>query len=133
MLAWQGDGAYLSDTQVLAVLGLSVLVLAIWAVLGAAFGALVTNQVVAIIGILGFTQFVEPVARLALGAVDALAGVSRFLPGAAADAVVGYSFFSGGTGAVELLNRWQGALVLLVYVVVLVGAARLSSLRKDVT
>ena len=43
---------------------------ALWAVLGVAFGSVVPNQVAAIVVILAFTQLVEPIARLALGAFD---------------------------------------------------------------
>ena len=110
---------------------LSVVVMALWAVLGVAVGGVMTNQVAAIIVILAFTQFVEPIARLALGAWDATAGVARFLPGAAADAVLGSSFYAQ-TGAVDLLPRWGGALVMLAYVALFLTCARFVTLRRDV-
>ena len=130
-LAVAGDGAFLTDGDVVEVLLLDVLVTVLWALLGAAFGLLVTQQVAAIVIILAFTQFVEPVARLALGAVDALAGVAAFLPGAAADALIGASFF-GELGSGDLLPRWAGALVLLAYIAVFATIGRLTTLRRDV-
>jgi len=102
-------------------------------VLGAAFGAVVPNQVAAIVAVLAFTQFVEPIARLGLSAVDSLSGVAAFLPGAAADSVVGASLFgeiSGGGG--DLLPGWAGALVLLAYAAVLTVVGRWTTFARDV-
>lgn len=131
VLAWQGDGAFLTDPDVLAVLGLGVLTIAIWAVVGAAFGTLLTNQVAAVVVILAFTQLVEPIARTALGAVDALAGAAAYLPGAAADALIGASLF-GEIASVDLLPRWAGALVLLGYGVAFALLGRFTTFRRDI-
>lgn len=131
VLAWQGQGSYLGSGRVWQTLLLGVVVTALWAVLGAAFGAVLTNQVAAIVVILAFTQFVEPVARVALGAFESVSGVAAYLPGAAADAVVGASAFSGFGGG-DLLPRWVGALVLLAYVAVLGAVGWWRSSRHDV-
>jgi hypothetical protein len=69
VLSAVGDGAFLGDPQVVRALLLGVLVTGLWAVLGTGFGAVVPHQVAAVVAILAFTQFVEPIARLALGAV----------------------------------------------------------------
>ncbi|TIC79654.1 ABC transporter permease [Nocardioides sp. GY 10113] len=133
LLAWRGDGAYLTDPDVLAVLGLGVVVTALWAVIGVAFGAVVPNQVAAIVGLLAFTQFVEPVARLALGAFEATASVGRFLPGAAADGLIGVSLLGEmGGGSADLLPRWAALLVLVGYAAVLALVGRLTTLRRDI-
>ncbi|MCD9153637.1 ABC transporter permease [Aeromicrobium duanguangcaii] len=131
VLAWRGDGAYLGAESVLTLLGMSVLVMTIWAVLGTAIGSVLTNQVAAIIVILAFTQFVEPVARVALGAWDATSEVAKYLPGAAADAVLGSSFFAQDT-TTDLLSRGPGAIVLLAYVLVFVLLGRFVTLRRDI-
>lgn len=131
VLAISGDGAYLSDPDVLLVLLFDVVVTALWAVLGSSFGLLVTQQVAAIVLILAFTQFVEPVARVVLGSIDSLAGLASYLPGGAADSLVGASFFAElGTG--DLLPRWGGALVFLGYIAVFATLGRLTTLRRDV-
>ena len=131
VLSAVGDGAFLGDPQVVRALLLGVLVTGLWAVLGTGFGAVVPHQVAAVVAILAFTQFVEPIARLALGAVDGLSVVSAYLPGAAADAVVGASPFSQ-MGDVDLLPAWAGALVLLGYAAALTLAGRLTTFARDV-
>lgn len=130
VLALVGDGAFLGDGTVLEVLAYGVLVTALWAAIGVAFGAVATNQVAAIIVIIAFTQFVEPIARVGLGSVDSLAGAAAYLPGAAADAVMGASFFAS-LGSGDLLSRGAGFLVLVGYAVVLAALGRLTTLRGD--
>mgnify|MGYP003334480809 CR=1 FL=1 len=131
LLAAQGHGAFLGDGDVLSGLALGVVVVALWAVIGVAFGSLVPNQVAAIVVILAFTQFVEPIARLGLGQVDALAGAAAYLPGGAADSLIGASFL-GSTGTVDLLPRWAAALVLVGYAAGFAVIGRLTTLRRDI-
>jgi ABC-2 type transport system permease protein len=133
LLGMAGDGAFLTDGDVLQVIALGVVVSAVWAVIGVAFGSVLTNQVAAIVVILAFTQFVEPIARLALGAFDATEDVAKFLPGAAADGLMGASFFAAfGGGESDLLPRWAALLVLLAYAGVLALVGRYTTLRRDI-
>jgi ABC-2 type transport system permease protein len=133
LLAIGGDGAYLTDGDVVAVILLGILVTALWAVIGVAFGSVLTNQVAAIVVILAFTQFVEPVARLALGAFDSVDGVAKYLPGAAADGLMGASFFGAlGDESADLLSRPAALVVLLAYAGVLALVGRWTTLRRDI-
>lgn len=133
VLAWLGDGAFLTEPDIIEVLVLSVVVTALWAVIGVAFGSVLTNQVAAIVVILAITQFVEPIARVALGAFDALDGVAKFLPGAAADGLIGASFLgSMDGGSADLLPRWAALLVMLAYAGVLAAIGRFTTLRRDI-
>ncbi|MEQ6900462.1 ABC transporter permease [Nocardioides sp. YIM 152588] len=133
LLAWRGEGAYLTDPDVLVVISLGVLVTALWAVIGVAFGAVVPNQVAAIVVLLAFTQFVEPIARLALGAFELTSSVARFLPGAAADGLIGVSLIGEmGGGSGDLLPRWAALLVLVAYAVALAAVGRATTLRRDI-
>jgi ABC-2 type transport system permease protein len=133
ILATAGEGAFLTDGDVLQVIVLGVVVTALWAVIGVAFGSVLTNQVAAIVVILAFTQFVEPIARIALGAFEATDGVARFLPGAAADGLMGASFFAAfGGGDADLLPRWAALLVLLAYAGGLALVGRFTTLRRDI-
>ena len=94
---------------------------------------MVPNQVAAIVVLLAVTQFVEPIARVALGAFDVADGVARFLPGAAADGLIGASFIGELAGGVrDLLPRWAALLVLLGYAGVLAVVGRITTLRRDI-
>jgi ABC-2 type transport system permease protein len=132
VLALRDSPTLLDDPEVLRTLGLSVLVLAVWAMVGVGFGAALPNQIAAIVTLLAFTQFVEPMVRLVLGAIEGAAGVAKFLPGAAGEAVTGASFYAS-TGLGELLTWWQGLLVLIAYGLVLALLGRLTTLRRDIT
>lgn len=133
LLAWGGDGAFLTDGTVVEVLLLGIVVTALWTVIGVAFGSVVPNQVAAIVVLLAFTQFVEPIARLALGAFDVTDSIARFLPGAAADGLIGASLISEmAGGSADLLPRWAALLVLLGYAAVLAIVGRTTTLRRDI-
>ena len=81
-----------------------------------------------------FTQFLEPVFRAVAAFVEGLDQVTRFLPGAAGDALVGASVFTSlpGSGSAEPLEWWAGGLVLLGYALVLLVVGHLVSWRRDV-
>lgn len=119
-----------SDTWIAIVM--SVVALALWALVGVGLGSVLPQQVAAIVTILAFTQFVEPILRLGLGSFDATDGIARFLPGAAAEAIVGSSVFTIG-GTLELLTRWQGVLVMIAYVAVLTLVGRRTTWSRDIT
>lgn len=122
-----------SDTW--ALVGRGVLAMALWGAIGVGLGALVPNQVAAIVIVIAFTQFVEPVLRLAASFNEVTAEIGQFLPGAASDALVGASLFSvaGMGGAVETLEWWQGGLVLLGIAVVATVIGGATTWRRDVS
>ncbi|WP_225753697.1 ABC transporter permease [Actinotalea sp. Marseille-Q4924] len=132
VLGATGHDPMLTDPEVLTTLARSVLALTVWAVVGVGFGSALTNQVAGIVVILAFTQLVEPTVRIFLGAVEWGAGVARWLPGAAGEAIAGSSFYSA-TGIGQLLPWWQGLLVLVAYGVVLAAVGRATTFRRDVT
>jgi ABC-2 type transport system permease protein len=122
----------MSDTW--ALIGRGVLAMALWGTIGVGLGTLVTNQVAAIVIVIAFTQFVEPILRLAASLNDVTAQIGKFLPGAASDALVGASFYSiASVGASDSLEWWQGGLVLLAIggIATVVGGA--TTWRRDVT
>ncbi|GAA1760310.1 ABC transporter permease [Nocardioides hankookensis] len=133
LLAGAGDGAFLTDRAVVEVLLLGIVVTALWTVIGVAFGSVVPNQVAAIVVLLALTQFVEPIARVALGGFAATGSVAKFLPGSAADGLIGASFLSEMSGgSADLLPRWAALLVLVGYAGVLALVGRTTTLRRDI-
>jgi ABC-type transport system involved in multi-copper enzyme maturation permease subunit len=106
----------------------------LYGIYGLGLGALLKNQVVALVVGLGVIAVVEPILD---GVVPA---VGRWLPGQAAEALesVAASASSRGGGGIfsnttHLITWWEGALVLLAYGVVLAVAGTLTTLRADVT
>jgi predicted neutral ceramidase superfamily lipid hydrolase len=130
-LAIMGEPTLLGDHTIQRTLVLSVLALTLWALVGVGFGSVLTNQVAAIVVLLAFTQFVEPLLRLLLAQFDATEAISKFLPGAAGEAIAGSSLYVS-SGLAELLNAWQGTLTLLGYAVLLVVIGRLTTFRRDI-
>jgi ABC-type transport system involved in multi-copper enzyme maturation permease subunit len=136
ILAGFGIDTQLTSSDTWAMVGRMLLAFVLWTLIGIGVGALVRNQVGAIVGVLVFTQFLEPVGRAAASFVDGLSDVTRFLPGAASDALVGSSVFTiaaTGAGSADGLEWWAGALVLLGYAVVFVVLGHLVSWRRDIS
>ncbi len=127
-----GKPTYLDVASTWRTLGLSVVALAVWSLVGVGFGTLVTNQVAVIVALLAFTQFVEPVARFVLVLTSWGKSVAKFLPGAAGEGISGGSFYSEA-GLASLLPSWAALLVLLGYAVAFAVIGRLVTLRRDIT
>lgn len=128
-----GEETGLEDPGTWAMLGRMVLAMALWGVVGVGVGVVVPSQVGSIVGILAFTQFVEPIVRTAAAFVEPIGQVARFLPGAAGDALVGASFYTAIGGATDALEWWQGGLVLAGFAVVLLAVGALTTWRRDVS
>jgi hypothetical protein len=66
--------------------------------------------------------------------VDWIFEVTRFLPGAASDALIGASIYDMmGAGGGNSLEWWHGGLVLLAYALVLLLIGHIASWTRDVT
>ncbi len=136
VLAVTGHPTGLGDPQTWALLARIVVAMALWAVIGVGLGALIPSQVAAIVIVLAFTQFVEPILRTVASLWEWTAGIGKFLPGAASDALVGSSIFDSLGAAMAgnvPLEWWQGGLVLLAMAVISAAVGYLTSWRKDVT
>ena len=107
----------------LRVLMASGLALVVYAVLGVGLGALLRNQVGAIVGALVYLFVAEPIVRQ----IQAISGVYKWLPGGALEAMT--ATFQGP----DLLEPWQGGLLLLGYGLVAALLATLLTVRRDVT
>ncbi|PWC06517.1 ABC transporter permease [Mycetocola zhujimingii] len=132
-LALFGMETQLGDSDTWALMARGVLALGLWAVIGVGLGALIPNQLAAIVVILVFTQLVEPTLRAIVMFADWAAAVGKFLPGAASDALVGApSFFNMGVTG-EALEWWQGGLLLAALALVLTIVGYFVSWKRDVT
>ncbi|MGG7507295.1 ABC transporter permease [Plantibacter sp. YIM 135249] len=121
------------DSGTWALLGRAVIAMALWGAIGVGLGAILPSQVGAIIVVLAFTQFVEPLLRLAAGLSEVTASIARFLPGSATDALVGPSFYSAATPNAQILDWWQGGLVLLAIALLVAFIGFATTWRRDVT
>lgn len=100
----------------------SWLALIIYSVIGVGLGALLRNQVGVIVGGLVYLFVVEPIIR----SVPATAGAYKWMPGGALEALT--ATFEGP----ELLQAWQGGLLLLGYGLVAALLGTLLAVRRDV-
>lgn len=139
ILALNGVDTLLTDPEILGLLARSVLACALWSLLGLGLGALLTSQITAIVIVLVFTQFVEPILRVVAGVWEWSAQLGRFLPGAATDSLVGAGLLASigaidptVPGAIEPLTKLQGGLVLAAISLVFVLLAAATTLRRDV-
>jgi ABC-2 type transport system permease protein len=117
-----GKGIHFAlDTNhvVMLVLG-SLAMTALWAALGVGLGALVKNQVLAVVGLILWVMLVDALLR---GMVPT---VGRFTPTAVSD-----SFTAGVEN--YLVSPAVGGLLLLAYTTALVAAGALAVARRDVT
>lgn len=132
ILAIDGRDTQLGSASTWQTIVLSVVALALWALVGVGLGSILTNQTAAIIVILAFTQFAEPLLRLALGSWEPTSGISRFLPGAASDALAGGDTIYSALASSGSLTWWAGGLVLVAYALVFSAIGRVTTLRKDI-
>jgi ABC-2 type transport system permease protein len=116
-----GDAPALSGDNV-AILFRSLLALTIYAVIGVGLGALLRNQVGAIVGGLVYLFVVEPIIRQ----VPATSGAYKWMPGGGLEALT--ATFQGP----DLLEAWQGGLLLIGYGLVAAVLGTLIAVRRDV-
>ena len=129
-----GVDALLQGSETWLLVARTLLAMGLWAAIGVGLGVLVPNQVASIVIVLAFTQFIEPLLRLAASFLEVTAKIGNFLPGAASDALVGASIFTVASPAgAAPLDWWQGGLVLLGYALVATIIGYAVSWKKDVT
>ena len=95
----------------------------IYGTVGVGLGALVRNQVAAVVTALVWTSLLEGLA------VVLLPDIGTWLPGGAVQALFGTGTPSGGA----LLAEWTGALLLVAYAIVFAVVGARFVVRRDVT
>ena len=120
ILAGRGIDFALDTNHVLLLVFGTLLMTALWAALGVGLGAVVTNQVFAVIGVIVWAFFVDNLLRALVP------DVGRFTPVGASDSVTaGFADY--------LLAPALGGLLLLVYAAGFVAAGAVLVARRDVT
>ena len=127
LIAARGYPVLLTSHDVPRTLAVAVLGLAVWAVFGLGFGALLKNQVAAVVSAIALVTIVSGLLTLLLGWVH-LDSLARLLPGNASTAMIQPANVRG----VDLLPWWGGALVLLAWGAVTAGLGAFLTLRRDV-
>ncbi len=96
---------------------------ALYGMVGVGVGALLRNQVAAIVGALIYLFVAEPILR----SVPATASAYKWLPGGTLESI------TATTVNTDLLQRWQGALLLTAYGVALAVAGWVFAVRRDIS
>lgn len=96
---------------------------ALYGMVGVGVGALLRNQVAAVVGSLIYLFVAEPILR----SVPATASSYKWLPGGALESI------TATTGTTDLLQRWQGALLLAAYGIVLAVIGWIFAVRRDIS
>jgi ABC-2 type transport system permease protein len=116
------DIADSTTSETLQLIAGNVAASALFAAIGVGLGALLRNQVGAIVGGLVYLFVVEPIIR----SIPATAPAYKWLPGGALEAMT--ATFQGP----DLLEPWQGAVLLLGYGLVAALLGTLLAVRRDV-
>ena len=117
----RGDAPALNADN-LQTLGAAGLVLVVFSVIGVGVGALLRNQVGAIVGSLVYLYVVEPI----VSSISAIQPAYKWLPGGAVQAI------TSNFQAPDLLEPWQGLLLLLGYGLVAALLGTFLAVRRDV-
>ena len=104
-------------------LGAAGLVLVVFSVIGVGVGALLRNQVGAIVGSLVYLYVVEPI----VSSISALQPAYKWLPGGALQAM------TATLNGPDLLEPWQGGLLLLGYGLLAALLGTVLAVRRDIT
>lgn len=116
-----------ADSTVRIIVG-GILAVAIYGVIGVGVGALLRNQVAAVVGIVIYLFVAEPI----LSAIPKVQQAYPYLPGGAASALTATED-PNVQSPVDLLEPWQGGLLLLAYGLVFAIVGSWLTVRRDVT
>jgi ABC-type transport system involved in multi-copper enzyme maturation permease subunit len=122
-----------ADPAIWRTLGLSLLVLGLWALIGLGAGILIPNQVAALLIAVGVAWIVEPIVSAVLPLTEWGKQVAPYLPTQATNSTLDIENF-GFAGPIENgLTWWGGALVLAAYAALMAGLGTWRTLRADIS
>jgi ABC-2 type transport system permease protein len=126
-LPWlSGKGIHVSLTgaSIPAVLATVVVTVVIYSLIGTGLGAVLRDQVVAVVALLVYLFAIEPIVMR----IPGLASVAIYLPGPAGNALS-----RTHQAALSYLPPWQGGILLALYAGAAVAAGMWLTVRRDVT
>lgn len=112
-------------------LALSLLVLAVWALIGLGAGILIPNQVAALLISIGLAWIIEPLVGFLIGAQSWGKGIAPYFPSNLTTAVLDTGSAAGST--FTPLAWWAAALVLTGYAAVMTLIGSVLTVRRDVS
>ncbi|MEV4799103.1 ABC transporter permease [Nonomuraea sp. NPDC049421] len=124
----------LPTVMVVALLARIALTMAVYTLLGAAVGALLRNQVTALVAVGAYFYMIETVLML----VPGIKVLYPYLPGGATAALTGFTYLADavasqtGTSAARLLSAPAGGGLLVGYAVIAAAIAVAAPLRRDI-
>jgi ABC-2 type transport system permease protein len=136
MLAGKGEPTLLGDRDVLESLGIGVLALVVWTMLGFGFGMLVRNQVAAVLIAVGFSLLGQIALNIIFAVAD-LVWAAQWLPG---NLTIGMLITVDPTGGAAdpstqpyFEHWWLSALILVGYAAVLAIIGSVLTAKRDIT
>lgn len=105
-----------------------IITVAIFGIIGVGVGALIRNQVAAVVGLILYLFLIEGI----LSAIPKVQEAYPYLPGGAAGALISTTDPNAQVG-IELLEPWQGGVLLVIYGLVFAVVGSLLTVRRDVT
>jgi hypothetical protein len=126
-LAIKGGSTSLLDNDIPIILGGTILACGLYALVGLGLGALIRNQIAAIIVAVGWVQLVEAIVQVAVPRVG------QWLPGGAVRAITRTTSNFGGGQDLPTLPAWGGIAVLLGYGLIFAVVATFTTVRRDIT
>lgn len=128
LVAARGYPVLITSDDIPRMLALMVVGLGVWCVFGLGFGALLKNQIAAVVTAIALIAVVEGLLTLLFGWLN-LDSISQFLPSNASTAIIEPANVRG----TQLLSWWAGALVLLAWGACTAALGSVLTLRRDVT
>ncbi|MEU8249764.1 ABC transporter permease [Nonomuraea sp. NPDC048916] len=132
--ALKGITLGLPAATVAALLARIALTMAVYTLLGVAVGALLRNQVTALVVVGAYFYMIETVLML----IPGIKVLYPYLPGGATAALTGFTYLADaiasqtGTSAAQLLSAPAGGAVLVCYALIAVAIAVAAPLRRDI-
>lgn len=128
-LSARGIDTNLGSEDVMRIIIGGIIASGIWGVIGVGVGALLRNQIAAVVGILLYRLLIEGI----LSAIPKVQAAFPYLPGGATSSLLSTTSQSTVDLGYDLLSPWAGGALLLAYGIVFAVIASLLTVRRDVT